>query len=106
MADIWNEKPKPVWVPRGYSSTFWIKEDDVQMIILDDLDAWLEKLKAEFDRLNKEGLEHHAIAVEYYEKFVAVKKGITHIKDTYQDMPLGLERMIDELLKILEGAGK
>ncbi len=50
---IWAEKPEPVWVPRGYSSMSQIKEDDVQMIILDDLDAFHEKIKGKITQLNE-----------------------------------------------------
>jgi len=49
MTDPWAEKPEPVWVPRGYYSMSKIKEDDVQMFILEDMDAWLEELKAHYD---------------------------------------------------------
>ena len=58
MTDIWDERP-----------LIYIEEPEDA----DKLDAWLEKLKAEYDRSEKEGLEHYAIAVEYYEKLEAVK---------------------------------
>lgn len=41
----WDEKPEPVWVPRRYSSKSKIKEDDIPMLILEEMDAWLKKLK-------------------------------------------------------------
>lgn len=34
---------------------------------------FIKKIRAEGDRLQREGLEQHAIAVEYYEKLEAVK---------------------------------
>lgn len=108
MTDLWDKKPEPVWVPRGYFSESKIKEDDVQMIILDDLDAWLEKLKAEVDRLNKEGLEHHAIAVEYYEKLEAVEKYCLGVLEETKDLPnwmVIVRKLMREILKILEASG-
>lgn len=39
---------------------------------------WVAEVKAEGDRLNREGLEHYAIAVEYYEKLEAIK---TYLKE-------------------------
>jgi len=53
MTDPWDEKPELVWVPRSYYSESKIKEDDIQMILIDH--AWLEKLKEEWDAI----LQHH-----------------------------------------------
>ena len=65
MKDIWDEKPIPFYTaPPGGEGVYHTEK----------MDTWLEKLKAEGDRLQKEGLEHHAIAVEYYEKLEAVKE--------------------------------
>lgn len=64
MDDIWDKKPEPVWVPRGYSSTSKIKEDDVQMIILEDETAWLEKLQEEYDELNGNDFVYFSILNE------------------------------------------
>ena len=47
----WDEKPEPVWVPRGYSSKSKIKEDDIPMLILEEMDAFYEKLKEHIDWL-------------------------------------------------------
>lgn len=46
---VWDEKPEPVWVPRGYSSKSKIKEDDIPMLILEEMDAFYEKLKEHID---------------------------------------------------------
>jgi len=35
---------------------------------------WVAEVKTEGDRLKKEGLEHYAIAVEYYECLETIKK--------------------------------
>lgn len=51
--DIWDEKPDYVWVPRGYSSRVKIKDDDIQMLNLEETDAWLENLKAKITQLNE-----------------------------------------------------
>ena len=51
--DIWDEKPEPVWVPRGYYSESKIKEDDVQALLLEDVGTWLENLKAKITQLNE-----------------------------------------------------
>ncbi len=54
MTDIWDEKPHYVWVPRGYFSKVRIKDDDIQMLKLEEMDAWLEKLMMDYeDRLLK-----------------------------------------------------
>ena len=53
MAAIWNEKPDYVWVPRGYSSRVKIKDDDIQMLNLEETEAWLENLKAKITQLNE-----------------------------------------------------
>ena len=42
------------------------------------VERFFEQVKAEGDRLKKEGLEQYAIAVEYYEKLEAIK---TWLKD-------------------------
>jgi len=44
MTGIWNKKPHYVWVPRGYYSKVRIKDDDIQMLILEETDIWLKKL--------------------------------------------------------------
>ena len=92
MTDIWKEKPEPVWIPRGYSSKSKIKEDDVQMIILDDLDAWLEKLRGEHTLLT----EHSGSAREAVKEFVLSRR-----KDIEQNIEdLG---MLKPVLDFLEG---
>ncbi len=53
IRDIWKEKPDYVWVPRGYSSRVKIKDDDIQMLNLEETDAWLENLKGKITQLNE-----------------------------------------------------
>ncbi len=64
--ELWETMPVVVYGLRGGKSTHV---------------DWLNKVKAEGDRLQKEGLEHHAIAVAYYEKLEAIKKLVE------QDLP-------------------
>ena len=64
-----------------------------------NMDAWLEKVKAELVRSNQEGLEHYAIAVEYYEKLEAIK---THFK-FFPVSIKNISQWIKQGRKILEG---
>lgn len=82
---IWGEKPEPVWVPRGYYSKSKVKEDDVQMIILDEGDAWLEKLRAHIDEMKRKA-----------DIFVAWEKGrCGYFKPGYGcDSPTGIGKSV------------
>ena len=87
MTDIWDEMP-----------LIYIEESEDA----DKLNAWLEKLKAEYDRSEKEGLEHYAIAVEYYEKLEAIT---TFLKDTIYDkiwIEMGDIEFAKEILTLIE----
>lgn len=70
MTDLWSEKPKIRAIDMRYQHTGGDYADFYEVA---PMDTWLEKLKAEFDRSQKEGLEHHDIAVGYYEKLEAVR---------------------------------
>ena len=98
MTYIWDEKPEPVWVPRGYYSESKIKDDDVQMLIVDDMDAWLGKgrdyignlyndiaeLKAKVDDLDKENEE----LTEKAEKWDEFCKCLNWLNDPPIEIPL------------------
>ena len=98
VKDIWDEMPKFT----DYGSVMW-EEHGIAT------ERWLEKLKAEGDRLQREGLEHHAIAVKYYEKLEAVKTWIENYIDPYleeDESNITLFRSEGlELKKILEAEG-
>jgi len=91
VKDIWDEKPIPFYTaPPGGEGVYHTEK----------MDTWLEKLKAEFDRLQKEGLEHHAIAVEYYEKLEAIK---TYAQDLSTSTNPSKKNVGLKLLEILQG---
>lgn len=96
--DIWAEKPK-----RFRKQEIMGKHGRLEIneyYWKDEMDAWLEKLKAEFDRSQKEGLEHHAIAVGYYEKLEAVKKELKHHYDARY--AIFADEALSNIKKILE----
>ncbi|KKM93823.1 hypothetical protein LCGC14_1204600 [marine sediment metagenome] len=66
----------------------------------------LDELKEKLDASNKEGLEHHAIAVEYYEKLEAIKDWC----EGYKPPPRSFNKLNQDpfiqLEKILEGGDR
>lgn len=91
--ELWETMPVVVYGLRGGKSTHV---------------DWLNKVKAEGDRLQKEGLEHHAIAVEYYESLEAVKKYCLGVLEETKDFPnwmVIVRKLMREILKILEAGG-
>ena len=46
---------------------------------------WIAEVKTEGNRLKKEGLEHYAIAVEYYERLEAVKEVFNEMYHDYMN---------------------
>lgn len=75
LTDIQDEKPQPVWVPRNYYSDVKIKDDDVQMFISEDMNAWLEKLEDTISReWQIEENKLRRIIVERGRKLEAVRK--------------------------------
>ena len=113
--DIWHEKPKPVKVEEEYADDYYhaaemdaFHEDvrahqkDLEQIIKNQ-EAIIEALKEKLDASKKEGLEHHAIAVEYYEKLEAVKEWCEAYKPPKRSFNKLNQEPFIQLEKILEG---
>lgn len=73
-----------------------------------ELNPWLTKVEAEGDRLQEEGLEHHAIAVAYYEKLEAITRWFNDWINPWLDKAgekgfMLPKKHMTSLKKILEG---
>ncbi len=113
--DIWVKKAeKWLWDSCGYAPDTSVEEIAAWMEKAEAWDSYLEAIKntvphvslADYEGLEdkldaskKEGLEHHAIAVEYYEKLEAIK---THFK-FFPVSIKNISQWIKQGRKILEG---
>lgn len=74
--DVWDE----IWNKPAFNFLSYSPDELVRVpgkISVNE--EWLKEVKAEGDRLNREGLEHYAIAVEYYDKLEVVRKHLDTI---------------------------
>ena len=96
MADPWDEKPEPVWVPRGYSSKSKIKEDDIQMLILEEMDAFHKKLMLYIGNLHQDIADHKETERNWLEQ----EKAYMSCIDEYKGFKIDAERMCRKLKAI------
>ena len=105
MTNPWDKKPHYVWVPRGYYSDVKIKEDDVQMFLLEEMNPWLEKLQEEIlTAWTKDENRLTKIIVERGKKLEAIN-GLVDWINLVDCSASKMDVLVQEIRKILEAEG-